>query len=258
VSSPFVQAAAARRAAGKGITCLRAAWATFAIYALGYPLTAVGVLLGCAAALVGWRAFIRVGTVVWAHMLFLLMGRIIHVSGKAAVTPGTPCLVIANHSSMFDIPALMAAVPGIAIMGRDYLTRIPVFGIFLRIIRYVPIDTRSARSARGALEQAAVTVRQGIPLAIFAEGTRTETGKVQQLKRGFVHVLRASGGDLLPVHISGTFALKPKGKIYMSPRKQIQVTIGPPVAHAALAGLSDEQIMGKVKSILEQLGGETA
>ena len=258
MSTSRERAAAAGRAAGEGVAFLRAAWATFAIYALGYPLTAVGVLLGCLAALVGWRAFVRVGTVAWGYLVFLLMGRIIHVRGTVPAATGTPWLVVANHSSMFDIPALMAAVPGIAIMGRDYLMRIPIFGILLRILRYVPIDTRSARSARAALEQAARTVRQGVPLAIFAEGTRTGTGRVQQLKRGFVHVLRASGGSLLPVHISGTFALKPKGKMHMSPRKRIEVTIGPPVSHAALAGLSDEQIMGKVRSILEHLGGETA
>jgi 1-acyl-sn-glycerol-3-phosphate acyltransferase len=244
------------RSAGKGVAFLRSAWATVAIYTIGYPLTAVGALLGSAAGLAGWRAFLRTGTVVWAHILFLLMGRLIHVSG-APVGKG-PCLVVANHSSMFDIPALMAAVPGIAIMGRDYLTRIPVFGLLLKVLNYVPIDTRSARSARSALELAAQTVRRGIPLGIFPEGTRTETGMVQPLKRGFVHVLRASGGDLLPVHISGTFALKPKGKIYMSPRKRIEVTIGPAVANAALAGLTDEQIMGRVKSILEQMGKETA
>jgi 1-acyl-sn-glycerol-3-phosphate acyltransferase len=249
---------AALRSTGKGVTFLRAAWATVAVYAIGYPLTALGALLGSAAGLVGWRAFLRTGTVAWAHILFLLMGRVIHVNGVRRAAGGPPCLVVANHSSMFDIPALMAAVPGIAIMGRDYLTRIPVFGLLLKVLNYVPIDTRSARSARGALELAARTVRRGIPLGIFPEGTRTETGNVQPLKRGFVHVLRASGGDLLPVHIDGTFALKPKGKFYMSPRRRIVVTIGPAVANAALVGLTDEQIMARVKSILEQMGKETA
>jgi 1-acyl-sn-glycerol-3-phosphate acyltransferase len=255
--SSAAQSVAARAAAGKGISFLRAAGATFAIYLVGYPLTAVGVLLGCGAALVGWQAFLRVGTVVWAYILFLLMGRIIRLQGTAPAA-GTPFLVVANHSSMFDIPALMAAVPGIAIMGRDYLTRIPVFGLFLKTVHYVPIDTSSGRSARGALEQAATTVRKGIPLGIFPEGTRTGTGMVQPLKRGFVHVLRSSGADLLPVSISGTFALKPKGKLYMNPRKPIRVTIGSPVAHDTLVSLTDEQIMARVKSILEQMGKETA
>jgi 1-acyl-sn-glycerol-3-phosphate acyltransferase len=240
--------------AERGVAFLRAAIATLVCYFLGFPLTAVGAILGCCAALVGWKAFIRVGTVVWAHLLFLLNGRMIHVRGSVNVTPGAPCLVVANHASMFDIPALMAAVPGVAIMGRDYLMRIPVFGMLLRVLHYVPIDTRSTRSARNALDQAARTVRAGIPLGIFPEGTRTETGRVQSLKRGFVHILRASGGALVPVHISGTFALKPKGSFVMNPRDRIEVTVGSPVANAELVKLSDEEILAKVKSMIEDLG----
>ena len=155
MSSSITRSAAAISAAETGAFFLRAVWATLATYLIGYPLTAVGVLLGCAAALVGWRAFVRTGTVVWAYIIFFLMGRVIRVRGRAP-TAGTHCLIVANHSSMLDIPALMAAVPGIAIMGRDYLTRIPVFGLLLKILHYVPIDTSSGRSARGALEQAAL------------------------------------------------------------------------------------------------------
>jgi 1-acyl-sn-glycerol-3-phosphate acyltransferase len=251
VSSVIAQRPPFRGAAARGVSIARAVVATLVIYFLGYPLTAVGVVLGCCAALVGWRSFIRVGTVVWAHMLFVLNGRVVHVRGRENLVPGTPCLIVANHASMFDIPALMAAVPGIAIMGRDYLLRIPVFGILLRILHYVPIDTSSGRSARSALDQAARTVQEGITLGIFPEGTRTETGRVQSLKRGFVHILRSSGAPLVPVHISGTFALKPKGTFVLNPRERIEVTIGLPVPGSMLEKLTDEQIMAKAKVMIE-------
>jgi 1-acyl-sn-glycerol-3-phosphate acyltransferase len=236
----------------------RAAFATLDFYAFAFFLTALGAVLGILAAAVKWQAFIRVGTVVWGHMAFLLMGRLVHVYGRFEPPADAPLLVVANHASLFDIPALMAAVPGIAIVGRDYLTRIPLFGALLGVLNYVPIDTASPRSARAALEQAARTARSGIPVGIFPEGTRTETGEVQPLKRGFVHILRKSGSALLPVRIDGTFALKPKGKLYLSPQKKIEVTIGTPVAHEALACLSDEEIMKRVREMLVELGGVTA
>jgi 1-acyl-sn-glycerol-3-phosphate acyltransferase len=232
---------------------LRIALATLSMYLLGYLLTAVGVLIGCIGGLVRWTSFVRVGTVVWGNLLFLLIGRKLHLKGRANMVPHKPYLVVANHSSMYDIPALMAAIPGIAIMGRDYLMRIPGFGRLLRILHYVPIDTGSARSARNALSQAAVSLREGISIGIFPEGTRTETGYIQPLKRGFVTVLKESGADLLPVHIRGTFALKPKGKLTLNPRDRIEVSIGCPVANTDLAALSDKQIMEKVRSILEEM-----
>jgi 1-acyl-sn-glycerol-3-phosphate acyltransferase len=232
----------------------RKVFATLMCYLLGYELTAVGVILGCLAALVNWKAFIRVGCVVWANLQFWILGRHARVRGREHLAPGKAYLVIANHSSLYDIPALMAAVPGIAIMGRDYLTRIPVFGQLLKILHYVPIDTGSARSAREALSRAAREIQDGVSVGIFPEGTRTPTGKVQQLKRGFVAVLRESESDLLPVSISGTYALKRKGSIVMDPHEPIRIGIGTPLAYSALAGMRDEEIMETVRRRLQEMG----
>ena len=230
--------------------------ATLSHYLLVYPLTAVGVLLGCLVALVRWSSFIRIGTVVWANLVFLLMGRRLHVSSRPHIAPGASYLVVANHASMYDIPALMGAVPGIAIMGRGYLTRIPGLRRLLRILHYVPIDTERPSSARAALEQAAREVREGTTVGIFPEGTRTADGRVQELKRGFVRVLRGSGRDLLPVFIRGTFALKPKGTLFINPRERISVTIGAPIANGELARLADDEIREKVRMVLQAMGGE--
>jgi len=236
------------------LNILRIVGATLSLYILGYPLTIVGVTLGCLAALVNWQAFIRVGCLVWARLLFWILGRHPHVTGREHLAAGKAYLVVANHSSMYDIPALMAAVPGIAIMGRDHLLRIPLFGRLLKILHYVPIDTTSARSARQALARAAEEIRAGVSVGIFPEGTRTTTGRVQQLKRGFVAVLRESKSDILPVSIRGTFALKRKGSIVLNPREPIRICIGAPFAHKTLAGMRDEEIMEKVKSRLQEMG----
>jgi 1-acyl-sn-glycerol-3-phosphate acyltransferase len=233
---------------------LRVTAASLASYLLGYPLTAFGLLLGCGAALVRWRGFIRVGVQVWTRILFCLVGRWPRVEGREHIRAGRAYLVVANHASMYDIPLLMAAVPGVAIMGRDYLTRIPLLGQFLKVLHYVPIDTGSARSARAALNRAAREIRGGTSVGIFPEGTRTATGRVQTLKRGFVTVLREAEEDILPVSLHGTFALKPKGKITMDPAEPIGARIGSPLPYRELSSLEDAQIMEKVKSTLERLG----
>jgi 1-acyl-sn-glycerol-3-phosphate acyltransferase len=253
MASTTAYTAVARRFAFQASSVSRIALATLSSYLLGYFLTGFGSLLGVVAALVGWHAFVRVGTVAWAHLLFLLVGRRLHFHGRENIAPGAAYLVISNHASMYDIPAVMAAVPGVALMGRDYLMRIPGFGRFLRVLHYVPIDPTSARKARAALDLAARTVREGTSVGIFAEGTRTETGEVQSLKRGFVQVLRAGQCDLLPVSVRGTFALKPKGSLFMDPRERIEVFVGVPLPYQRLAGLSDGEIMEVVRTTLHEM-----
>jgi 1-acyl-sn-glycerol-3-phosphate acyltransferase len=237
---------------------LRIALASISIYLFGYLITAIGLLLAWVAALVGWHGFIRVGTKVWVRILFLLVGRRPRYVGRENITPGKAYLIVANHASMYDIPLLMAAVPGIALMGRDYLTRIPALGRFLKVMHYVPINTESPRSARAALDGAAREIKAGTSVGIFPEGTRTATGMIQPLKRGFVTVLRECESDLLPIYVRGTYALKPKGKLTLDPREPIGVTIGSPLLYGELSHLTDAQIMQKVKSTLERMGEETA
>lgn len=229
--------------------------ATLASYLLGYLLTAVGVLVGCIADAAGWRGVILKGTVFWANLQFWLVGRRLHVQGRERLARETAYVVVANHSSLYDIPALMAAVPGIAIMGREYLTRIPGFGRLLSALHYIPVDTESPRKAHDSLERAAQVARAGVSVGIFPEGTRTPDGRVQSLRRGFVRVLRQSGLDLVAARITGTFALKPKGRLTMDPRERIAVRLGAPVPNAELASLPDREILRVVQGLLERTEG---
>jgi 1-acyl-sn-glycerol-3-phosphate acyltransferase len=252
------EAASISIATGRRIaSAARVACATASSYILGYSFTAVLVLVGIAASVVNARGFIRRGLVFWGNLLFWLVGRRLHVQGRDNRREDTPYLVLANHSSMYDIPALLAVAPDAALVGRDKLMRIPVFKRLLRAIRYIPIDTESFRKAHDAITEAVRTAGLGVSIGMFPEGTRTPTGEVQRLKRGFVSVLRASGLDVLPVTIKGTFALKPKGRFTMDPRERIEAVVHPPIPNSVLAGMTDAEIMEKVRTTLEAgRGGE--
>jgi 1-acyl-sn-glycerol-3-phosphate acyltransferase len=233
------------------ITFLRVSAATLSSYLLGYLLTALLVLVGIIAAFLGMRGFIRRGLVFWGNLLFWLVGRRLHAYGTEHITPRKTYLVLANHSSLYDIPALLALMPDVSLVGREMLTRIPVFKRILRELRYIPIDTENIHRAHDAIAEAVKRAREGRSIGMFPEGTRTLTGKVQRLKRGFVYVLRESGLDVLPVTIRGTFALKPKGRVTMDPRERIEAFIHPPIRNSELAGLGDQAIMERIRTVLE-------
>jgi 1-acyl-sn-glycerol-3-phosphate acyltransferase len=141
-------------------------------------------------------------------------------------------------------------------VGREKLMRIPVFRSLLRAIHYIPIDAENIRRAGRSLDAAIAAARDGASIGMFPEGTRTQTGKVQRLKRGFVYVLRGSGLDLLPVTIRGTFALKPKKRLTMDPREKIELIVHAPMKNTSFIHLSDEQIVVKVRAILASMDGE--
>ncbi len=237
---------------------LRAALATISSYLLVYPLTFLGVCIASAAALLGMRGFLPLAVAAWARLPFWLVGRRLHVLGGDRVDPAGRYLVVANHASMYDVPALVAVLPRMALMGRAYLTRIPLFGYLLRAIRYIPVDTKSLRQAAEAVREAIRRTHEGLSVGMFPEGTRTIDGSVQRLRPGFLRIMREGRLDLLPVRIDGTWTLKPKNHWYMDPRERIAVTVHPPIPHDRIAHLSDHEIVEQVRLSIAKNGEQPA
>jgi 1-acyl-sn-glycerol-3-phosphate acyltransferase len=237
---------------------LRAALATISTYLLAFPLTFIGTCLGSICVVFGMRGVTHAGIAAWARLPFWLVGRRLHLRGREHIERTGRYLVVANHASMYDVPALFAVMPGMAFMGREYLQRIPVFGYFLRFMRYIPVETGSIRKAAEALREAIRRTREGLSVGIFPEGTRTLTGEVQHLKRGFIRILREGNLDLLPVRIDGTWTLKPKHHWYMDPRERIAVTVRQPIPHDRIAHLSDHEIVEQVRHSIARYGEEPA
>jgi 1-acyl-sn-glycerol-3-phosphate acyltransferase len=185
----------------------------------------------------------------WARSVFLTMGTHVLVNGDVHIQKGKKYILVSNHASAFDIPAIMSFYPGVSWFGREHLLRIPLFGQILRVSNYIPMKKAGTGQTRKMLEQL-VKNSNGATIAIFPEGTRTLSGRINRFHKGFVHVLRASGLDLLPVTLNGMYELKPKNRFYISFGAPVSVTIHPPIPNTQLTCLEDDEI---IRTIREKL-----
>lgn len=226
------------------------ALSTIFFYALMYAFTAVCVPLGILASYIAPRSLFSAGVQFWAHTIFALMGKRLHVQGREWIPASKGYLIVTNHASLFDIPAIMAIFPEIAWLGREYLIRIPLFGHMLRRMNYIVVDDDPAKSVRKILQQA-IAGAQSFTIALFPEGTRTMDGQLSEFKRGFIHIMRAAELDVLPVTLNGMFELKPKTRFSIDPFVRLRIVINKPLAYSELQNLPNEEILNRVKSILE-------
>lgn len=216
---------------------------------LQYIFTAIMILFGFIVIFLRLEPILHWGIVFWARTLFLILGKRLHVYGKEHIKPNHKYILVTNHASLYDIPAIMACYPRVAWLGRSYLTKIPLFGFFLKQIDYVPIDPGNREKSRQALQEA-IAKAGSLTIALFPEGTRTTNGQLGPFKRGFVHILRETGLDLLPVTMNGLFGFKPKNRLVIDPRPTIEIIFHQPIPNAELVALSDEEIIAKVKSVV--------
>lgn len=225
------------------------------LFILLYTYTAVIVFLILIQAYLGWKNGIRHIMGFWARSVFPLMGKRLHVEGKHYIQKGGKYILLANHSSMFDIIAIMAVYPDVSWFGHERLLRIPLFKQMLLMTDYIPMRMSTITNTRKmlmALEEKGTSRT----VAIFPEGTRSLDGKLNSFYRGFIHLLRATGNDILPVTLNGFYQLKPKHRFHIHFGSKLGVVIHPPVRGNELLKFSDREIMERIRSIIESASFE--
>ena len=63
----------------------------------------------------------------------------------------------------------------------------------------------------GAMKKAVQLLKQGKALLIFPEGTRSQTGEIQDAQPGIGYLSVLSGAPILPAYVKGTDIAMPKG-----------------------------------------------
>lgn len=186
----------------------------------------------------------------WGGMLIWAMGVRIEVHGKEHLDESRTQVLVANHSSTYDIPALYYLLPNSSFIGKKSLMKIPVFMNLLRAIGYIPIDPKNIRDSMEALGKGTNTLGSGRSIIIFPEGTRTTTGDLGVFKRGFVRILRDTNVAMQPVTLKNLYQLKPKGFPFVHYQKKIVLIVHPPMDPQEIAKLEDKDLIEKTKEII--------
>jgi 1-acyl-sn-glycerol-3-phosphate acyltransferase len=227
------------------------------VFAVLYAYTAVAVLLVIILSYVKWKSAVFTIMGLWARSAFPIMGKRLHIHGRKKFDKHKKYILLANHASMFDIIAIMAFFPRVSWFGHERLLKVPLFGKMLRMTDYIPMTMANIRNTRRMVEQL-IEKSNARTIAIFPEGTRTLSGKINPFYRGFIYLLRASGTDILPVTLNGFFRLKPKNRRYINFGARLEVVIHDPITAGELIPLKDKEIIDRVKTVIESAAKETS
>jgi 1-acyl-sn-glycerol-3-phosphate acyltransferase len=89
----------------------------------------------------------------WCRNVLALSGVRVRAEGAENLDPGASYIYVANHASLFDIPALQVALPGsVRIMYKKELQKIPFMGWALRYSSFIPIVREKARDAMNTVK----------------------------------------------------------------------------------------------------------
>jgi len=131
------------------------------------------------------------------------------------------------------------------------LAKIPLFGWQLYLGPYVMIDRTNMESAMMSIEEARIKMeKKNISIVVFAEGTRSNSGEVQQFKRGAFRLATKVGYPIVPVSIIGSNKIMPKGTFKLR-SGTIQIHFDKPIAADNVENRRDEmELMNSVRDVI--------
>jgi 1-acyl-sn-glycerol-3-phosphate acyltransferase len=115
------------------------------------------------------------------------------------------------------------------------------------------IDRKDPRQSLTAISNAAESLKAGHSIVLFPEGTRSADGTVGPFKAGGLRLALKAGVPIVPVTISGSKNIMPKGSSIIKSAR-VNVIISPPLLPEEYKGMDSNQLSEKVRnSIISNL-----
>lgn len=177
--------------------------------------------------------FIRfVGRVITDH--FLRKYADMDITGKEILSEreNKPTIYIANHLSNIDGVVLNKLLKNnlAAFMAGVKLEKNSFTSFFLKSIKHIPITPGSPD--KSAIKSALKYLKDGGSIVIFPEGTRSRTGSLISVKKGFILLVKLANVPVVPIALQGTEAVLPINDGDMGGEKlrrsKVKVRIGKP------------------------------
>lgn len=166
----------------------------------------------------------------WGRGLILMApGTKVKVHGRRNIPHNRPVIFMANHQSFVDIPALFFLPGQFKWMADEGLFGIPVFGWAMKMAGYVAVQRGNAKEGVKALRRAKKLLEQGISIFIFPEGTRSHSGMLGRFQSGGFRLAEETKAPIVPVMVSGTRQLLPRGEWAFRIGVRIWIDVLPPV-----------------------------
>lgn len=180
------------------------------IFTAGFYIGSAIILLVGSPLLFGKRSWAMAGLAFHGRFVLawmrLIIGTKIEVRGQENL-PDNPILIASKHQSAWETFAFPVILKDPALVLKQELLSIPIYGWFCQKFEMIPIPRERASIALKAMvEQAQIRKQQNREIIIFPEGTRKAPGAEPDYKPGVIKLYENLNISCVPVALnSGVF-----------------------------------------------------
>ena len=168
----------------------------------------------------------------WGKVMIRVLLLPVKVEGRENLQKGQSYVFVSNHQGAYDIFLIYGY------LGRNFkwmmkrqIRQIPFVGKACEAAHHIFVDKRGPSRIRESYEQARNTLREGMSLVVFPEGSRSFTGHMGKFRRGAFMLADELQLPVVPLTINGSFNVKPRMRdIYWVFWHPLRLTIHAPIA----------------------------
>lgn len=192
------------------------------------------------------------------HYLLVNPGWRCTIEGREHIDPHKTYVLVANHSSYFDILALYGLFRPYKWVSKEEIFKIPFVGWNMMLNQYVTIARGNLTSIKDMLKRCKTWLQRGASILIFPEGTRSETGELQAFRDGAFKLAIDCRVPVVPVVVDGTFQIYPKHAKGIRFFQPVRVRVLPPVEPAAFEGSAKmrDHVHALMQATLDEMRGK--
>jgi len=154
-----------------------------------------------------------------ARVAIRVAGIRVQIQGQEKIPPGRACILMANHLSNLDAPALMSHLPSRTVVFlKRPLMKIPILGYAFKLAGFIPVARDgTVEGAQLAVADAERVLASGLHITTFVEGMRSPDGRMLPFKKGTFYLAKDSGAPCIPISIYGSEKILPAGSWRIHP-----------------------------------------
>lgn len=228
-------------------------------FIIAYPLALIATMLaGITISLFGKYIPVKGGdyypAVLWSKFMVRVFLLPITVEGRENLDPNQNYIFIANHQGFWDVFVMFGYIGrNFKWMMKDSLRKMPFIGKACADTGHIFVN-RSAPQ-KEIFVKALKTLKKGTAMGIFAEGTRTDTGRLGEFKKGAFVIADMAQLPVVPLAIEGSYNFLPK-KGFLVNWTPLKLTIMKPIAPIGKGKENVEYLMTESRAAIAKALGE--
>ena len=176
-----------------------------------------------------------------------------HYTGRKNVPKKGPVLVVSNHQSFLDPPAIGSGIwRRMNYLARKQLFKFKPFALLIASVDAIPLD-QDGIGFQG-IKETIRRLRNNEMVLIFPEGSRSYDGKPVPFMKGYINIAVKTKAVIVPTAIVGAFEAFPRQNKFPSFfKKGLRIEYGIPITPADYEGMAEEELHNLVESRVHEI-----